>query len=104
MDRLQFINKTYGKCTPNDIISFFDHTMVAYNILDQIKALPLCSLSDNSSSLLKIKLYDLDQPRMMELEAFINNQLHNCLEMYNRVFTIYLNFNEEYELSIQRIK
>lgn len=34
MDRLQFINKVYdGQVLLNDIITFFDHTMVAYNVL-----------------------------------------------------------------------
>ena len=104
MDRLQFINKTYdGQILLNDIISFFDHTMVAYDILEQIKALPMCSQPDNSHSLLKIKLYDLSEPDMVHLGALINEQLHNYIELYDRAFNIYL-IDNEYELNIQRIK
>ena len=106
MDRLQFINKVYdGQVLLNDIITFFDHTMVAYNVLEQIKSLPMCSQPDNSQSMLIIKLYDLNEADLVYLGALINEQLHNYMEIYDRAFNIYLKYdNNEYELFIQRIK
>lgn len=106
MDRLQFINKAYhGQVLLNDIITFFDHTMVAYNVLEQIKSLSMCSQPDNSHSLLIIKLYDLNEADLVYLGALINEQLHNYMEIYDRAFNIYLKYdNNEYELFIQRIK
>lgn len=106
MDRLQFINKVYdGQVLLNDIITFFDHTMVAYNVLEQIKSLPMCSQPDNSHSLLIIKLYDLNEADLVYLGALINEQLYNYMEIYDRAFNIYLKYdNNEYELFIQRIK
>lgn len=107
MDRLQFISNTFHDdqmLTLNDIISFFDHTMVAYNVLGTFKKISLYGITDYSHSSIRVKIVDLDTRDMVELEAFINNVLHNHMEIYDHVFNIYLNSNEEYELYIQKEK
>lgn len=91
MDRMTFIGQTtQGKpLSVDDIISYFDHTMAAYELVQGVDDLRVMdSTPDSIHSSLKLQI---QSPHTSELDSvvnYINETLHNRKDLYGRSFSI----------------
>lgn len=89
MNRCEFIGQTHiGPISSDDIISFFDHNMAAYEILKDIKDANINSIQDLVHSSLRIQVESSNIPELESVVNYVNNEIHNRKNMYDRNFRL----------------
>lgn len=104
MDRIDFIGQIYGRqaLSIDDVVKFFDHSMAAYEVLQPLQPTSLDSITDKLQSLMIIKTYCPDQSKLVSIEGYVNNVIHNKKNLYGKTFYINTNINgPSVELSVQ---
>ena len=92
MNRCEFLGQTHnGPITSDDIISFFDHNMAAYDILKDIKESNITTIQDLVHSSLKIQVESSNIPELESVVDYVNNEIHNRKNMYDRNFKLEAN-------------
>ena len=102
MDRIEFIGQTHqGDIALQDTIQYFDHTMAAYDAVECVDDLLVNRVPDNNCYLLKIKVTSPHDTELDTIVDHINNDLHNQINKYERVFSVSVIRNpDSVELSI----
>lgn len=103
MDRIQFIGQTHQGAIEllSDTIQYFDHTMAAYDVVECVDDLSVNRVPDNNCYLLKIKVTSPHDTELDTIVDHINNDLHNQINKYERVFSVIAIRNpDSVELSI----
>lgn len=94
MNRCEFIGQTQnGPLSIDDIISFFDHTMAVYDIIKDIKDAHINSIRDIVHSSLRIQVESSNIPELESIVNYVNNEIHNRTNMYNRNFRLEAKIN-----------
>lgn len=90
MNRLEFIGQTrHGTLVSvDDIVRFYDHTMVVYEIIGDVQDAVIHGTTDSINSSLSIKVESPDVPKLMEVVYYINNTIHNRKDIYGKSFKV----------------
>ena len=103
MDRIQFIGQTHQGAIEllSDTIQYFDHTMAAYDVVECVDDLSVNRVPDNNCYLLKIKVTSPNGSDLDNMVNYVNNDLHNQIEKYDRTFNVNaIRNSDSVELSI----
>ena len=89
MNRCEFIGQTHnGPISSDDVISFFDHTMAAYDIFKDIQDANIHSIQDMVHSSLRLQVESSNIPELESVVNYVNNEIHNRKNMYDRNFKL----------------
>lgn len=107
MNRLQFLGQAHSRqpISLDNIVTYFDHTMAAYDVLGNICSSIQYTETDEFGYSMKIKATCLNISEMDSVVDYVNNILNNRKKIYDREFNINANVeNSCIELDVRLIK
>lgn len=106
MNRLSFIGQVIcidPVVAMHDVVGFFDHAMVMYEVLGGNTPNIVDKHTDNYQSLMILNLQYPDESKPDSLERYVNNIIHNHKNLYGKSFNINTDVNGPYvKLSVQQ--
>lgn len=90
MNRIQFIGLTYAgnQVSIDDIVKFFDHTIVAYEIVGDVNPTMVHGSTDDLHSSLKLEIQAPDTSKLHDVVTYINDTIHHHKNIYGKNFTV----------------
>ena len=107
MNRLQFLGQAHSRrpISLDDIVTYFDHTMAAYDVLGNTSSTIQYTETDEFGYSMKVKATCLNISEMDSGVDDVNNVLSNRKKIYDREFNINANIeNSCIELDVRLIK
>ena len=107
MNRLQFLGQAHSRrpISLDDIVTYFDHTMAAYDVLGNTSSTIQYTETDGFGYSMKFKATFLNTSDLSGVVDYVNNILNNRKKIYDREFDINANIeNSCIELNVRLIK
>ena len=107
MNRLQFLGQTHSRrpISLDDVVTYFDHTMAAYDVLGQVCTSVQYTETDNLGYSMKFEATCLNASDLNGVVDYVNNVLSNRKKIYDREFNINADIvNSCIELNVRLIK